>query len=74
MATQNGGAGQSLEKDDTPYGKDAEAHIPHDYDHEDTGDIGTIGQEHHTNLANLTWELDDLHHRAQAEKVNPQKS
>ena len=39
---------------------------PLDRDHEDTGDFETIAQEHHTNLANLTWELDDLCHRVQA--------
>ena len=63
MDTYHGGAGHPLDRDDTPHEKDTKAHIPHDYDHEDTGDIGSRGQEHHTNLANLTWELDDLHHR-----------
>ena len=50
MATHHRGAGQPLDRDDTPHGKDTEANIPHDYHHEDTGDIETIGQEHHTNL------------------------
>ena len=63
MPTCHGGTGQPLDRDDTPHGKDTDANIPHDYDHEDTGDIGTIGWEHHANLVNLTWELDDLHHR-----------
>ena len=63
MATHHGEAGPSLDRDDTPHGKDTEAHIPHDYDHEDTGDIATIGQEHHNKLANLTQELGDLCHR-----------
>ena len=71
MATCHGGAGQPLGRDDTLHGKDTEAHILHDYDHEDTGDIGTIGQEHHTNLAHLTWELDDLCHRVQAGEGKP---
>ena len=51
MATHHGGAGHPLDRDDTPHGKDTEAHISHDYDLEETGDIGTIGQEHHT-----TWQ------------------
>ena len=71
MATHHRGAGQPLDRDDTPHGKDTEAHIPHGYDPENTGDIGTIGQEHHTKLANLTWELDDLHHRVQAGEGQP---
>ena len=71
MATHHRSAGQSLDRDDTPHGKDTEAHFPHDYDHEDTDDSGTIGQEHHTNLANLTWELDDLCHRVQAGEGQP---
>ena len=66
MATCHGGAGQPLDRDNTLHVKDTEAHIPHDYDHEDTGDIWTVRQKHHTNLANLTWQLDDLHHRVQA--------
>ena len=60
-----------MNRDDTPHGKDTEANFPHDYHHEDTGDIETIGQEHHTKLANLTWELDDLHHRVQAGEGQP---
>ena len=71
MATCHGGPGWLLDRDDTPHGRDTEAHIPHDYDQEDTGDIGTIGQEHQTNLANLTWELDDIHHRVQAGEGQP---
>ena len=71
MATHHGGTGQPLDRDDNPYQKDTEAHIPHDYDHDDTGDIGTIGQEHHTNLAILTWEPDDLYHIVQAAEGQP---
>ena len=55
MATHHGGTGQPLDRDDAPHGKDAEVNIPHDYHHEDTGDFETIEQEHHINLANLTW-------------------
>ena len=65
------GAGQPLDRDDNPHGKDTEVHIPHDYDHEDTDAIGTIGQEHHTNLANLTQQLDDLCHRVQTGEGQP---
>ena len=60
-----------MDGDDTPHGKDTDANIPHDYHHEDTGDIETIGQEHHNNLASLTWELDDLHHRVQTGESQP---
>ena len=71
MATHHGGAGQPLNRDDTLHGEDTEANIPRNYHHEDTGNIETIGQEHHTNLANLTWELDDLCHRVQAGEHQP---
>ena len=64
IATCHGGAGQPLDRD-------TEASIPHDYHHEDTGDIETIEQEIHTNLANLIQELDDLHHRVQAGEGQP---
>ena len=71
MATHHRGTGQPLDRDDTPPGKDTEVKIPHDYHHEGTGNFETIEQEHHTNPANLTWELDDLHHRVQAGEGQP---
>ena len=71
MATHHRGTGQPLDMDDTPHGKDTEVNIPHDYHHEDTGGLETMAQEHHTNLANLTWELDDLCHRVQAGEGQP---
>ena len=60
-----------MDRDDTPHGKDTEVNIPHDYHHEDTGEFETIEQENHTNLANLTQELDDLCHRVQAGENQP---
>ena len=71
MATHHGGIGQPLHRNATPNGKDTDANIPHDYHHEDTDDFENIEQENHTNLVNLTWELDDLHHRAQAGEGQP---
>ena len=71
MATHHGGAGQHLDRDATPNGKETDIDTPHKYHHEDTGDFETIEQEHHTNWANLTWELDDLCHRVQAEEGQP---
>ena len=61
MATHHKGAGQLLDRDATSHGNDTEV----DYDHEDKGDFELIGQETNTNLANLTWELDDLCYRVQ---------
>ena len=55
METCTQGMGQPLDRDDTLHGKDTEVNIPHDYHQEDIGDFETIEQEHHTNLANLTW-------------------
>ena len=71
MATCHGHTGKPLKRDDTPHRKDTEGYIPHDYTHEDTVDIGTIGQEHHTNLEHLTQELDDLCHSIQAGEGQP---
>ena len=73
MATHHGGTGQPFDRDDTLHGKDTEVNTPHDYHHKDTGDFETIEEEHDTNLANITWKLDDLCHRVQQEKVNLQK-
>ena len=42
-----------------------------DYHSEDTGDFETIEQEHHSNLTNITQELDDLCHRGQAGEGQP---
>ena len=74
MANHQGGAGQPFNRDNTLHGNDTEANISHDYHHEDTGDIETIGQEHHTNMANLTWELNALCHRVQAGEGQPAKA
>ena len=71
MATHHGGAGQPLDRDDTPHRKDTEVNTPHDHHHEDAGDFETIEEEHHTNLANITWELDDLCHRVQVGEGQP---
>ena len=66
MATHHRGAGQPWDKDATPNGKDTDVNIQNNYHHEDAGDFEPIGQENHANLANLTQELDELHHRVQA--------
>ena len=71
MATCHGGAGQPLDRDDTLHGQDTEMNTPHEYHHEDIGNLETMEQEYHTNLLNLTWELDDLYHRVQAGEGQP---
>ena len=71
MVTCHGGAGQPLDRDATPNGKDTEVDIQNNYHHEDAGDFEPIGQENHANLANLTQELHDLHHRVQAREGQP---
>ena len=73
MPTHHGGTGQPLDGDDTPHGKDTKVNIPHDY-HQDTDDFETIEQENHTTLANLIWELDDLHYRVQAGEGQPMEA
>ena len=49
-----------------PTGKDTDVNIPNDYHHEDMDDFENVEQENHTNLAALTSDLDDLHHRVHA--------
>ena len=66
MATHHRGAGQPLDRDANPNGKDTDVDIQDNYHNEDTDDFEPIGQGNDTNLANLAWELDDLGHRAQA--------
>ena len=55
-----------MDRDANPNGKDTDVDIQDNYHHEDTCDVEPIEQENGTNLANLTQELDDLCHRAQA--------
>ena len=71
MATHYGGAGQPLDRDANPNGTDTNVDIQDNYHSEDTGDFEPIGWENDTNLANLTWELDNLHHRIQAGEGQP---
>ena len=71
IATHHGGAGQPLDRDSTPNGKDTDANILHNYHHEDMDNFENVEQENHTNLATLTWELDDLHQRIQAGEGQP---
>ena len=52
-------------------GKDTDINTPHNYHHEDTNDFENVEQENHTNLAVLTRELDDFHHRVQAGEGQP---
>ena len=71
MATHHGGAGKPLERDATQNGKDSDANILHNYHYEDMDNFENIEQENHINLATLTQELDDLHHRVQAGEGQP---
>ena len=73
MATHHRGSGQPLDRDATPNRKVTDVDIPQDYHHEDTGDFKNIEQDNHTNLANLTRELDDLCNRVQAGQGQPAK-
>ena len=66
MDTHHGGTGLPLDRNATLNGKDTDANIPHNYHHEGMDNFENVEQENHTNLATLTWELDDLHHRVQA--------
>ena len=45
MATHHGGAGQPLDRDATPNGKDTDANILHDYHHEDMDDFENVEQK-----------------------------
>ena len=74
MATYHGGAGQPLDRDATPNGKDTDVDIPNNYHHENTDDFETIEQGNHANLATLTLELDDLCHRVQAGEGQPMEA
>ena len=69
MTTCHGGAGQPLDRDATLHGKYTD--IPNDYHHEDMDNFEKTEQENYTNLATLTWELDDLCHRFQTGECQP---
>ena len=69
MATCHRGTGQPLDKDTAKHGQDTD--ILQDYHHEDMDNFENTEQENHTNLAILTWDLDDLCHRVQADKGQP---
>ena len=71
MATHHGGSGQLLDRDTMLNGKDTDVDILHNYHHEDTGDFENVEWENHANLATLTRELDNLHHRVQAGEGQP---
>ena len=71
MVTCHRGAGQPLDRDATLNGKDTDVTILHDYHHKDMNNFENVEQENHTNLATLTQELDDLHHRVQAGEGQP---
>ena len=51
--------------------KDTDVNIQNNYHYEDASDFEPIGQENHTDLPNLTWELDDLCNRVQAREDQP---
>ena len=69
MATHDGGAGQPLDRDTAQHGQDTD--IPNDYHHQDMDSFENAEQDNHTNLATLTWDLDDLCHRVQAGEGQP---
>ena len=69
MVTCHRGAGKPLDRDTTPHGQDTD--IPNDYHHEGMDNFENAEQENHTNLAILTENLHDLHHRVQAGKGQP---
>ena len=71
IATHHGDPGQPFDRDATPNDTDTDVDIQNNYHHADTGDFEPIGQENHTNLANLTNELDELHQRTQAREDQP---
>ena len=58
MATCHGGTGQPLKKDHNPQEQDTD--IPNDYQHEDMDDFENGEHENHTQLRDLTNELDHL--------------
>ena len=74
IATCHEGTGQPLDRDATLNGKDTDANILHNYHHEDMDNFENVEQENHTNLATLTWELDNLHHRVQAGEGQPMEA
>ena len=61
MATHHGGVGKPLDMDANLNGTDASVNIQDNYHN-----FESLEQENVTNLPNLTWELDDIHHRVQA--------
>ena len=69
MATHHRGTEQPLDSDTGQHGQDTD--ILDDYHHEDMDNFEHAGQKNDTNLANLTQELDDLHHRVQAGEGQP---
>ena len=71
MATHHGGTAQPLDRDIHSHGTNTNVDIQDNSHHKDTGDLQSIGQEHDTNMANLTWELDDLCHKVQAGEGQP---
>ena len=58
MATCHGGTGQPMEKDPNPQDQDID--IPNDYQHEDIDDFENVENENHTQLRDLTNEVDHL--------------
>ena len=60
MATSHGGTGQPLEKDPNPQDQDQDIDIPNDYQHEDIDDFEKVENEDHTQLRDLTNEVDHL--------------
>ena len=58
MATHHRGTGQPLEKDRNP--QDQDINIPNDYLHEDIDDFENVENENHTQLRDLTKEIDNL--------------
>ena len=61
MATCHGGSGQPLDWDANLNGTDASVNIQGNYHN-----FEPLEKKNVTNLANVTWELDDICHRVQA--------
>ena len=69
MATHHRGTGQPLEKD--PNHKDQDIDIPNQYQHDNIDDFENAENENHTQLRDLTNEVDHLQHKIGVTKGQP---
>ena len=72
MATCHGGTGSPLEKDPNPLDQDID--IPNDYQNENIDDFENVGDENHTQLTDMTNEVDHLQHKIKVTKGQPTKA